>query len=79
LPQSNEKRLDFEEKYYRRQSARATIRDVHKQILPGVYIYFSNFSHASNIAYYFSIEKFENNKLVSKQHQRIMQVMIHNQ
>ena len=66
LPQSNQKRLDFEEKYYRRQSTRATLRDVHKQIEPGVYIYFSNFSHASNVAYYFSVEKFENNTLVSK-------------
>ncbi len=66
LPKSNEKRLDFEEKYYRRQSTRADLRNVHKQILPGVYIYFSNFSHASNIAYNFSIEKFEGNRLVSK-------------
>jgi lipopolysaccharide export system permease protein len=66
LPRSNEKRLDFEERYYRRQAPRANMRDVHKQIMPGVYIYFSNFSHASNIAYYFSIEKFDGNRLVSK-------------
>ena len=66
LPKSNEKRLDFEERYYRRQSPRANMRDVHKQILPGVYIYFSNFSHSSNIAYNFSIEKFDGNRLVSK-------------
>ncbi len=66
LPVSNEKRLDFEERYYRSQPARANVRNVHKQILPGVYIYFSSFSHSSNIAYYFSIEEFDGNRLVSK-------------
>jgi len=66
LPNSNEKRLEFEELYYRRQAPTSNIRDVHKQILPGVYIYFNNFSHSSNIAYFFSIEKFDGNKLVSK-------------
>ena len=66
LPRSNEKRLDFEEKYYRRQAPRTDARNVHKQILPGVYIYFSSFNHPSNTAYYFSIEKFEGNELVSK-------------
>ena len=66
LPRSNVKRLDFEEIYYRRQPTRANLRDIHKQIMPGVYIYFSSFSPSGNIAYYFSIEKFEDNKLVSK-------------
>ncbi|MFO7924949.1 MAG: LptF/LptG family permease [Bacteroidales bacterium] len=66
LPQSNEKRLDFEERYYRRQQSRTNMRDIHKQILPGVYVYFSHFSHSSDIAYYFSIEKFDGNRLVSK-------------
>ncbi len=66
LPRSNEKRLEFEERYYRRQPARANLRDVHKQIEPGVYIYFSNFSRTSNTAFHFSIEKFDGNRLVSK-------------
>ena len=66
LPGSNEKRLDFEERYYRRQAPRTNIRDLHKQIMPGVYIYFSSFVHTSNIAYYFSIEEFDGNRLVSK-------------
>lgn len=66
LPRSNEQRLDFEERYYRDKPAHTNTRDLHKQILPGVYIYMSNFSHSSNIAYFFSIEKFEGNKLVSK-------------
>jgi len=66
LPRSNQKRLDFEEIYYRRPSAQSGTRDNHKQIEPGVYIYYSNFSRSSNIAYYFSIEKFDGNRLVSK-------------
>ncbi len=66
LPRSNEKRLEFEERYYRREPARSNLRNVHKQIEPGVYIYFSSFSHSSQIAYYFSIEKFDGNRLVSK-------------
>ena len=66
LPQSNEKRLEFEERYYRRDTPRAHLRDIHKQIMPGIYIYYSHFSHMSNMATYFSIEKFEGNRLVSK-------------
>jgi lipopolysaccharide export system permease protein len=66
LPQSNEKRLEFEERYYRRQPPRTDMRNVHKQISPGVYIYFSNFTHSSNIAYNFTIEKFDGNRLRSK-------------
>lgn len=66
LPRSNEQRLNFEEQYYRRQPPQTNTRDVHKQILPDIYIYFSNFSHSSKIAYNFSIEKFDGNKLVSK-------------
>jgi lipopolysaccharide export system permease protein len=66
LPGSNEKRLDFEERYYRSQQARTSSRDIHKQILPGVYIYMSNFSPTSKIAYNFSIEKYDGNRLVSK-------------
>jgi lipopolysaccharide export system permease protein len=66
LPESNQKRLDFEERYYKSRPARTSTRHIHKQILPGVYIYMSNFSSNSDIAYNFSVEKFNDNKLVSK-------------
>ncbi len=66
LPVSNQKRLDFEEKYYRRQPPRTNVRDLHKQIMPGVYIYFSSFSNLSGNALSFSIEEFDGNRLISK-------------
>lgn len=65
IPEANKKRIDFEYKYiYTKQGFYA--RNVHKQIQPGVYAYIESYDNSRDIGYKFSIEKFENKKLVSK-------------
>ncbi len=66
LPDANQQRLAFEEVYFRDTPQRFGERDIHKQISPGVYIYLSSYSFSSDIAYNFSMEKFEDGRLASK-------------
>ncbi len=65
IPRANEKRLAFEEIYYRNAPVYRK-RNVHKQIEPGVFVYLENFNVSNNYGLRFSIEKYENGKLVSK-------------
>lgn len=65
IPPANKKRLEFEEKYIRLRY-RYNIKNIHKQILPGEFIYMESYNNVHNIGYRFSMEKFENGKLKSK-------------
>ena len=65
IPPSNKVRLEFEEQYIRAQF-NYTHRNVHRQILPGVYIYMESYNNINNIGYRFSIERFEKGILKSK-------------
>jgi lipopolysaccharide export system permease protein len=65
IPSANEKRLIFEENYYRNAPVYRK-RNIHKQIEPGVFVYLENFNVSNNYGRKFSIEKFEDGKLVSK-------------
>jgi lipopolysaccharide export system permease protein len=67
IPKANEKRLEFEELYYREVPTFHRQRDIHKQIKPGIFIYMESYSNASKIGYKFSMEKFDaSGQLVSK-------------
>ena len=67
IPPANQKRLDFENKYIKAQNIVAnTQRNIHYQLEPGVFVYFGQFSSASNTAYGFTLERIEHNQLVSK-------------
>jgi lipopolysaccharide export system permease protein len=65
IPPANKDRLAFEEKYIR---IRYTNKEhnIHRQILPGQFIYIENYNNTYNIGYKFSSEKFEDGKLKSK-------------
>jgi len=65
IPPANKKRLEFEEKYIRVRY-RYDDKNIHKQILPGTFVYMESYNNIYNIGYKFSIEKFENGKLISK-------------
>lgn len=65
IPHATKKKLNFEERYIRNPFHNNEI-NIHRQIEPGTFIYMENFTVENNIAYRFSIEKFENKKLVSK-------------
>jgi lipopolysaccharide export system permease protein len=66
IPHANAVRFSFEEKYYHNVPKGFRGKDVHKQIEPGVIIYLETFNSRNNYGRKFSMEKYENGKLVSK-------------
>ncbi len=65
IPNSTKKKLEFEYQYVRNPYHNDEI-NIHRQIQPGIFVYLENFSVDNNIAYRFSMEKFENKTLKSK-------------
>ena len=66
VPNVNKVRLEFEENYIHSQPVSYSYRNIHKQIMPGTFIYMESYSNISNTGYRFSIEKYNENELVSK-------------
>ena len=65
IPNSNKSRLEFElqhlkSKYYFDQ------RNVHIQVAPDTYLYMQSYNNSNQTGYHFTLEKFEDNKLVEK-------------
>jgi lipopolysaccharide export system permease protein len=65
IPNSNKSRLAFElqylkNKYYFDQ------RNVHMQVAPDTYLYMQSYNNNNQTGYHFTLEKFEDNKLVEK-------------
>jgi lipopolysaccharide export system permease protein len=65
IPQSNRSRLAFEIQYLNK-SYYFDQRNVHMQIEPNVYFYLQNYNVNTNTGYQFSLERFNDNKLVEK-------------
>ena len=65
IPPSNSKRIDFENKYLRNKYY-SNKKNIHIQILPNQYIYMQSYNSKREIGYKFTIEKFNDNKLISK-------------
>ena len=65
IPNSNKELVQFENKYLKNSSSN-TNRNIHYQISPGEFVYVESFSSWNNTAYRFTLEKIENNQLVSK-------------
>lgn len=66
IPRANRIRFDFEERYIHSVPVSVKERNIHRQIEPGVYIYMESYSTIADIGHKFSIEKYEDGKLVSK-------------
>jgi lipopolysaccharide export system permease protein len=66
VPNVNKVRLEFEENFVHSQPVSYNYHNIHKQIKPGIFIYMESYSNISNNGYKFSIEKYEDNNLVSK-------------
>jgi lipopolysaccharide export system permease protein len=67
IPHSNLIRMDFEDKYYRSQSKRMTIENIHRMESKNVYVYMESYNPLYYRGRNFSIEKFDDNgKLISK-------------
>ncbi len=65
IPPANERRLEFEEKYIKNRYRNET-KNIHRQILPGVFVYLESYNNVHDIAYKFSMEQFEDGVLKSK-------------
>ncbi|WHZ08359.1 MAG: Lipopolysaccharide export system permease protein LptG [Cytophagales bacterium] len=65
IPHSNKKRLAFEMEYFQNKYYFER-RNVHMQTAPNVFLFIQNFNNQSNIGYQFSLEKFQDNRLVEK-------------
>ena len=65
IPESNKVRLEFENQYIK-QRFKGVGRNVHYQISPGEYVFAESFSSWNNTAYRFTLERIENDRLVSK-------------
>jgi lipopolysaccharide export system permease protein len=65
IPEANKTRLDFETQYIKNRY-KSVGRNVHYQLAPGEFVYAESFSIWNNTAYRFTLEKIEDNKLVSK-------------
>lgn len=65
VPQTNIKRIAFEEKYITGVS-RPVNQKVHRQVLPGHYVYFETFSGVRSSGYQMTYEVFEEHELKSK-------------
>ena len=65
IPISNKYRIDFENKYIKKQKKKLT-KGIHLQKTKNHYYYLHQYNHKRNIGYKFSIENFENGKLKNK-------------
>lgn len=65
IPPANQKRIDFEEKYVDSRFVNNE-RDIHRQIEPGLIVYFSSYNTRHNIGHKFSMERYEDGDLKEK-------------
>lgn len=65
IPPANRERLEFEDKYIKN-PYRNKDRNIHKQVLPGHFIYMESYNTRNDIGYKFSYESLENGELKSK-------------
>ena len=65
IPESNKTRLEFENQYIKARF-KSVGRNVHYQTAPGEYVFAESFSSWNNTAYRFTLEKIEDDQLVSK-------------
>jgi lipopolysaccharide export system permease protein len=67
IPHSNLVRMDFEDKYYRSQSKKISIENIHRMESKNVYVYMESYNPLYNRGRNFTIEKFDDKgKLISK-------------
>ena len=65
IPNSNKVRLAFEVQFLKSKFY-FDKRNIHIQVAPDIYLYMQSYNNSSNVGYQFSIERFENKRLVEK-------------
>lgn len=67
IPTSNQKRLDFEHRYYKARYNVNQLNSIHRQIYPNVYMYMEQYNPINQSGRNFTIERFDENlRLLSK-------------
>lgn len=66
IPNANTKRGEFEVHYIKNGGKTITGRNIHYQISPGEFVFVESYTTWNNTAYRFTLERIEDNKLVSK-------------
>ncbi|MCW0484791.1 LptF/LptG family permease [Gaoshiqia sediminis] len=65
IPPANKKRVDFRNTYINT-NYRGLEQNIHRQLSPGTYIYMKTYNTSNDVGHKFTIEKFDDGKLVSK-------------
>lgn len=65
IPPANKIRLEFEDQYVKKFKSEVA-RNVQMEIEPGIIIYFERYEEKSKSGYHFSLEKFDDKKLISR-------------
>ncbi len=65
IPKSNQERLVFEMQYFKKNNLYSR-NNIHMQIEPNVYLFLQYFNNQSNTGTQFSLERFEDNRLIEK-------------
>jgi lipopolysaccharide export system permease protein len=65
IPDSNKSRLAFELQYLKSKFY-FDVRNVHIQVAPDVYLYMQSYNNSNQTGYRFTLERFEQNKLIEK-------------
>lgn len=66
IPPANKVRLAFEQQYVKGGKFYNTQRNIHYQVSPGEFAYVESFSTWNNTAFRFTLERIEDNRIVSK-------------
>ncbi len=65
IPASTEARVNFRNTYIKNEYINSD-KNIHRQLEPGMFVYMQSYNNKLDVGYRFSIEKFEDRKLVSK-------------
>lgn len=65
IPNSNKTRLAFEMDYLNK-STNPNLRNIHLQIAPNTFIYIQTYNNMTDKGYQFTLERFDNNRLMEK-------------
>jgi lipopolysaccharide export system permease protein len=65
IPNSNKSRLAFEVQHLKGRFYYDK-RNIHLQVAPDIYMYLQSYNNTTHTGYHFSLERFENNRLVEK-------------
>jgi lipopolysaccharide export system permease protein len=65
IPSSNKTRLEFELTYFKSRYY-FDRHNIHMQIEPNVYLYIQNYNNQNNTGYQFTLERFDNNRMIEK-------------